>query len=267
MSFKIAYGAGHNDKTANGIPEYLHKPKMNEWRLNDRVARYFAEAASMYEDVELLRVDDPKGQAGVNLLERCQKANDWGADFFLSIHHNGGIRGGKGGGLCAFSYKEGTQGAAYRDAIYAACLEAGGIKGNRSQPKQAYSYYVLKYTKMAAVLMEYGFMDSTTDAPIILQDAFAKAQAYATMAGIARVAALQLKPECDPANQKFYRVQVGAFDEKENAQALLEKLKELGFEGFIVEAIREDAADEQVEETAEPATTEDQTEEVHSNDG
>lgn len=28
--FKIAYGAGHNDKTGNGIPEYLRKPFMND---------------------------------------------------------------------------------------------------------------------------------------------------------------------------------------------------------------------------------------------
>ena len=57
--FKIAYGAGHNDSTTRGIPTYIHQPWTNEWRLNDRVARYFAEAAAQYEDVELLRVDDP----------------------------------------------------------------------------------------------------------------------------------------------------------------------------------------------------------------
>ena len=271
MSFKIAYGAGHNDKTTRGIPESMHKPRMNEWRLNDRVARYFAEAAAMYENVELLRVDDPLGQKPVSLYGRCNEANTWGADFFLSIHHNGGIKGGKGGGLCAFCYKEGTKAAEYRDEIYATCLEDGGIKGNRSQPKQAYGFVVLAATKMPAVLMEYGFMDSTTDVPIILTDAFAKAQAYATMRAIAKVANLKLKPENDPANQKIYRVQVGAFNEKENALAQLEQLKEAGFEGFIVEHILEQAEEEQIEEeTKEPAAEETATEteeEGKSNDG
>lgn len=190
--FKIAYGAGHNNSTSNGIPTSLHSPRVNEWFLNDRIARYFAEAAKAY-DVELLRVDDPKGIEPTVLANRVKKANDWGADFFLSIHHNAGINGGSGGGLVAFSYKEGTVGAAYREAIYAACIEAGGLKGNRWDATLAEDFYVLKYTTMPAVLMEYGFMDSTTDVPVILKEEFAKAQAYATMEGIAKAAGLEKK--------------------------------------------------------------------------
>ncbi|HCC3219356.1 TPA: SPOR domain-containing protein, partial [Legionella pneumophila] len=37
-----------------------------------------------------------------------------------------------------------------------------------------------------------------------------------------------LKP---PDNQKYYRVQVGAFSNKDNAQATLKKLKTAGFDG------------------------------------
>lgn len=224
--FKIAYGAGHNNFTANGIPKELWAENENEWALNDRVARYFAQAASFY-DVELLRVDDPMGLDKVDLKQRCRKANDWGADFFLSIHHNAGINGGTGGGLVAFCYKENTDSATYRDAIYEACMAAGGLKGDRWDPTLAHGYYVLKNTDMPAVLMEYGFMDSVTDIPVILSEAYAKAMAYATMEGIAKVAGLQ---------KKLYRVQVGAFREKKYAQSLLEQLKEAGYEAFITEA-------------------------------
>lgn len=187
--FKIAYGAGHNNQTSNGIPTSLHSPRVNEWVLNDRVARYFAEAAKDY-DVELLRVDDPQGVAPTVLADRVKKANDWGADFFLAIHHNAGINGGSGGGLVAFSYKEGTIGAAYRDAVYTACIAAGGLKGNRWDATLAEDFYVLKYTNMPAVLMEYGFMDSTADVPVILQESYAKTMGYATMEGIAQAAGL-----------------------------------------------------------------------------
>ena len=190
--FKIAYGAGHNNSTSNGIPTSLHSPRVNEWYLNDRIARYFAEAAKAY-DVELLRVDDPKGVEPTVLANRVKKANDWNADFFLAIHHNAGINGGSGGGLVAFSYKEGTIGAAYREAIYAACIAAGGLKGNRWDATLAEDFYVLKYTNMPAVLMEYGFMDSTTDVPVILQESYAKAMGYATMEGIAKAAGLTKK--------------------------------------------------------------------------
>ena len=197
--FKIAYGAGHNNATSNGIPTSIHTPRVNEWYLNDRVARYFAEAAKAY-DVELLRVDDPKGIEPTVLASRVKKANDWGADFFLAIHHNAGINGGSGGGLVAFSYQEGTVGAAYREAIYTACIAAGGLKGNRWDATQAEDFYVLKYTNMPAVLMEYGFMDSTTDVPVILTEEYAKAMGYATMEGIAKAAGL-VKKDTPPASQ------------------------------------------------------------------
>ena len=227
MAFKIAYGAGHNNKTANGIPLELCSPKVNEWQLNDKVARYFAQAAMQYEGVELLRVDDPQGVQPVDLAGRCIMANNYDADFFLSIHHNGfqGIPW-NGGGLVAFSYPGSTKGAIYRDAIYEACIAAGGIVGDRATPKATANFQVLRETNAPAVLMEYGFMDSRVDAPIILTDAYAKKMAYATMDGIAKVKGLKKK--------SLYRVQVGAFRNPENARALIEQLRQAGFEGFLV---------------------------------
>lgn len=193
--FKIAYGAGHNLYTAGKrLDKALDPAETREWVLNDRVARYFAEAAAQYEDVELLRVDDPTGKTNVNLHARCARANKWKADFCLAIHHNAGVKLGRGGGIVAYSCPGSDTGAKYRDAIYEACIDAGGLKGNRSTPKQAYGYYVLKNTDAPAVLMEYGFMDSKTDAPVILTEVYSKLVAYATMDGIAMVKGLKKKP-------------------------------------------------------------------------
>jgi peptidoglycan hydrolase-like protein with peptidoglycan-binding domain len=172
----------------------LDPNKTKEWVLNDAVARHFAEAASEYEDVELLRVDDPAGVAPVNLYKRSMKANDWGANFFLSIHHNGfEAKVWKGGGLVAFSYPGSTKGAQYRDAIYDACIKAGGLVGDRATPKATANFQVLRQTDAPAVLVEYGFMDSAVDGPVIITDAYAKAMGYATMEGIAKIAGLKKK--------------------------------------------------------------------------
>ena len=192
MSFKIAYGAGHNLYTpGRRIPQSLDDNQTKEWVLNDRVARYFAKAAGEYENVELLRVDDPEGQREVDLSARSITANNWAADFCLAIHHNGGINLGTGGGIVAYSYPGSTKGAAYRDAIYDACIAAGGLKGNRTSPCLTENFQMLRQTNAPAVLMEYGFMDSATDAPVILQEAYARLVAYATMEGIAKVAGLK----------------------------------------------------------------------------
>lgn len=193
--FKIAIDAGHYLGTpGKRVPKKLDPAQTREWVLNDRVARYIAEAAKQYEDVETFRVDDPTGKKFVSLATRCKKANAMGADLYHSVHHNAGIKLGSGGGIVAFAYKENTKAAEYRDAIYAACIAAGGLVGNRADPTQATrSLYVLKHTKAPATLVEYGFMDSTTDAPVILQESYSKLVGYATMEGIAKAAGLKKK--------------------------------------------------------------------------
>lgn len=194
MAFKIAYGAGHHRYTSgNKVEKQLDPNETREWVLNDRVAKYFAEAAKQYEGIELLRTDDTDGEKVVSLEARCKKANEWGADFCLSIHHNAGANLTAAGGIVAFSFPGSTKGAAYRNAIYEACIDAGGLKGNRSQPKTTANFYVLRYTHAPCVLMEYGFMDSKTDVPVILQDSYSKKVAYATMEGIAKAAGLAKK--------------------------------------------------------------------------
>jgi N-acetylmuramoyl-L-alanine amidase len=228
MSFKLAIGAGHYLGTAGRrVPTALDPASPKEWQLNNRVAGYVAEAAQLYEGVELLRVDDPAGTQKILVEDRCKAANDWGADFCLSIHHN--AYQGKpwnGGGVTIFSCPGSVKGRQYRDAIYDAVIAAGNLRGNRAQPKQEKAYIALKQTKAPAVLVEYGFMDSKTDVPVILTEEYAKAVGYATMEAIAKVAGLKKKPQ-------LYRVQVGAFAEKKNAQAMLDKLEKAGFAGYI----------------------------------
>ena len=235
MSFKIAVDAGHGLNTAGKrVNKALDPAETREWTLNDRVTRHFIEASKQYEGVEILRVDDTTGKTDVSLADRCKKANEWGADLYLSSHHNAGINLGNGGGIVAYAYKEGGTAAKYRDAIYNACISAGGLKGNRSDPTLTANFYVLKNTKAPAVLMEYGFMDSRADAPVILTEAYSKLVAYATMEAIAKVAGLKKKsstatPATTNTSGKIYRVQIGAFSVKENAEKQLAKAKAAGF--------------------------------------
>lgn len=198
MSFKIAYGAGHRLVTAGKeFPAELDPNQTKEWTVNDRVARYFAEAAEQYDGVELLRVDDPDGMAAISVEQRNKAANDWGADFCLSIHHNSAGRVFSGGGVVAY-VGPGVDSLtrSYQSALYNAVIAATGLKGNRATPLATANLAMCNGTIAPAVLMELGFMDSTVDAPIILTDAFSKAAGYALMEGIASVAGLT---KSDPA--------------------------------------------------------------------
>jgi N-acetylmuramoyl-L-alanine amidase len=132
--------------------------------------------------------------------------------------------------VTAFSCPGSVKGKQYRDAIYNAVIAAGGLRGNRASPKQEKGYIALKQTKAPAVLMEYGFMDSRADAPVILTEDYAKAVGYATMEAIASVAGLKKNPA-----ETLYCVQVGAFKNKKYAYKMLENLKSAGFDGYITE--------------------------------
>ena len=189
--FQLALDAGHYLETAGRrVSKKFDKNQTREWVLNDRIARYIAQYAGEYADLEVLRVDDESGKTSVGLQARCDRANKWKADFYLSIHHNAGILGGKGGGIVAYGYKKPHT---CRDAIYNACVNATGLQGNRSKPLVSKGFHVLKYTKMPAVLIECGFMDSSVDAPIILTEDFAKKMARAMLEAIARCYGLTKK--------------------------------------------------------------------------
>lgn len=201
--FKIAYCGGHYINTpGKRCLKSLDPNETREWVLNDRVADHFAKAAAEYEGVELLRTDDPTGKNDISIKSRTKKANDWGADLYVDMHHNAGINGGSGGGVVAFCYPGSSQGKKYRDAIYESVIAAGGLRGNRSQPLQEKKFDSLRYADAPAVLMEYGFMDSRTDVPVILDEAYSKVVAYATMEGIAMVAGLKKKTVAEPATTK-----------------------------------------------------------------
>lgn len=190
--FKIAYCAGHYLQTpGKRVPKALDPDETREWTLNHRVADAFARTAALYADVQLLRTDDPTGKSDIPISARTASANTWGADLYIDMHHNAGIGLGTGGGVIAFCYPGSEAGKAYRDAIYEAVVAAGDLRGNRAQPLQEKEFDSLRLSKMPAVLMEYGFMDSRTDHPVIAQEAYANAVGAATMEAVAKLAGLK----------------------------------------------------------------------------
>lgn len=172
---KIVLDPGHGAFTAGKrCLKSIDKNETREWALNDRIVDKVQEKLAEYENVEILRVDDPTGNKDVSLAQRVKAANDFKADLYCSFHHNAGINGGNGGGLTVITYDNRNTLVDLRNKLYDCLINAGGIKGNRSNPKYANAgLYVLKHTKMNAVLCEHGFMDSTVDTPIILTNEYA----------------------------------------------------------------------------------------------
>lgn len=232
---KIALGAGHGINSAGKrCMKSIDPSETREWWLNDRVCDYIERYLSDYDGYELLRLDDSDdGEENVPLAARVGAANRWGADLYLSIHHNAGINGGSGGGIVCYTHPQSSkESVLWRDALYDALIAHTGLKGNRSDPKTTENYYVLRETDMPAVLLELGFMDSTTDVPIILTEEHAEGCARAIVETLVKRGGLTKKEAPQPGT--LYRVQVGAFVERDNAERLMEELREKGYKPFIV---------------------------------
>lgn len=176
MAFKLALSAGHYLYTSGKrCLKSLDPNETREWWLNDRIADRIEVLLKEYDGVEVLRLDDTTGQKAIELKERSAASNKWGADFYLAIHHNAGINGGKGGGIAAYIYngKVGSATPVWQKEIYNELIKLTGLKGNRSTPLAKANLHECREPNCSAVLLELGFMDSKTDVPIILTQDFA----------------------------------------------------------------------------------------------
>jgi N-acetylmuramoyl-L-alanine amidase len=109
-------------------------------------------------EVKTSRIDD----RAVELSERSNMANSWGADYFVSIHYNAG----GGDGVEVIHSINGGKGEVLAKAIVSAINKE---TGQNLRPRATYSrtgsngkdyYAVIRGTKMSAVIVECGFIDS-----------------------------------------------------------------------------------------------------------
>lgn len=94
-----------------------------------------------------------------SLEEICDVANEWSADYFVSIHCNA-CESHQGTGTETFCYAFGTEAAKFAASIQRKIVAKLGMidRGVREA-----SYQVLRCTDMPAVLIECGFIDNNDD--------------------------------------------------------------------------------------------------------
>lgn len=95
-----------------------------------------------------------------SLQARCNGANEWQADYFISIHTN--AFNGTASGCEAYSFPNDTESIRIGEGILSA-INAQTQLRNRGM-KDGSHLYVIKNTKMPALLVEMGFIDNQTDA-------------------------------------------------------------------------------------------------------
>ncbi len=127
----------------------------------------------------------------IDLSQRARLANNWGADYFASIH----INAAGGTGFETFRYDKlsassstGKQQTIVHDAIYNKIKEK---IGDRDRGTKSKNLAVLRETKMPAILTENLFIDRKEDAALLKQDSFLNLLAEGHAEGIAAAVGLK----------------------------------------------------------------------------
>ena len=157
-------------------------------------------------------------------FEKAQIANHAGADFFVSIHRNSSPQPNQYNGVETLVYDKSGIKLEMAENINEA-LEEVGFKnlGVKARP----GLVVLRRTRMPAVLVEVGFINSDVDNQLLDEKFDETAQAIAD--GILET----IVPE-EEMKEMLYRVQVGLFRNRDNAQRLNYELLEQGYPSFIM---------------------------------
>jgi len=223
---RIVLDAGHGGHDPGAVANGL-----KEKDLTLSIVKHIGRLLSEYEGVEVhyTRTDD----RFLELSERAAIANKLKADYFISVH----INAGGGTGFESYIYNGNVSQAtiACQNVIHAEIMKA--IGNVRDRGKKRANYAVLRETKMPAILTENLFIDNKTDAVKLKDAKFIEAVARGHVLGIAKAFGLKKKAAPAPSTSApagtLYRVQVGAFSNRANAEALVKKLKALGFDAFV----------------------------------
>jgi N-acetylmuramoyl-L-alanine amidase len=158
-------------------------------------------------------------------FEKAQIANDADADYFISFHRNSSAEANQYNGVEVLLYDKSGVKLEMAENILGAMGELGFREiGVKERP----GLVVLRRTKMPALLLEIGFINSDEDNK--LYDA-KKAEIAQAIAG----AILGTLDQETVESPEYYRVQTGAFKVRANADRLLYQLQDQGYPAFLLE--------------------------------
>lgn len=229
---KIMLDAGHGYETAG-----KRSPDgMKEYEFNRSVADEVRKLLREYEDVTVFMAHSD--DRDVPLQDRTDIANRLDVDCYISIHANAyGTGWNNVRGIETYIYvtKPKTAHELARK-IHDSLIGATGMK---DRGVKTADFHVLRETRMTAVLVECGFMTNKEDATLLRSASYRRICAVAIVNGLREQYRLKLSGGSSGGatfpGKSLFRVQVGAFHERKNAEQLAERLHKDGYEVFIKE--------------------------------
>lgn len=212
----ICIDAGHGGSDSGAIGVNDLKEKDYNLILGDKVINYLKNY-----DVKVVKTRE--SDEFISLEKRVEISNKNKCDLFISIHCNAHTNK-TANGFETYSF---TGNSDLQKLIHKNILNR--IPSLKDRGIKKASYYVLKYTKAKAVLIECAFITNKSDYEILINNidnfALSICQSIVTFLGLKQMD-----------NREVYRVCVGSYTIKENAQNMLKQLEKDGYKPFITKA-------------------------------
>lgn len=226
---KIMLDAGHGFN----VPGKRSPDGMQEYEFNRVAASYAKQFLETYQNVTVYFAHSD--EKDVPIKERTDSANRINVDAYVSIHANAyGTTWNDARGIETYVYPtRPSESVELAQKIQNHLILATGL---RNRGVKTADFHVLRETNMTAVLIECGFMTNQEEARLLRSDAYRKTCADAIVKGIAEQYNLVKKPTPPPPSntpEGLYKVQVGAFANRANADELVRRLKADGYDAFV----------------------------------
>lgn len=217
---KVFIGVGHGGSDPGAVAN-----NVKEKDLNLQIALACKDYLTQYGvEVKMSRTKDENDP----LSEEIRECNIFSPDLAVDIHCN--AANGKGDGAEVFHHYGGGTGKTLATNILDEIIKTGqnsrGVKTRKNSAGQDYYGFIREVTA-PAVIVECAFVDNATDLEILATEGKRKSMGQAIAKGILKTLGVEIQGD------RLYRVQVGAYSVKSNAEAMLEKLKSAGFAGYI----------------------------------
>ena len=218
---KVFIGAGHGGSDPGAVANNTKEKDLNlsiALACRDMLVKHGV-------NVKLSRTKDENDP----LSEEIRECNAFAPDLAVDIHNNAG----GGDGAEVFHHHGGGKGKTLAENILDEIAKVGqnsrGAKTRKNSNGKDY-YGFIRETSCPAVIVECAFVDNPTDLKILATESQRKSVGEAIAKGILKTLGVEI--QC--AKPTLYRVQVGAYLLKSNAEDMHRKLKAVGFDAFIV---------------------------------
>jgi len=160
--YRLCIDPGHGGKDPGAVNKELD---IQEKKINLAVAllmRGYIFTGDYLIDAYMTRHKDEF----ISLRDRCGKASSWKAHAFMSIHTNARpMRGKPGIEIEVYHYPNSKKGKDFANITLGMLLgDVGKIFKVINRGVKEGTYYVLKHTKMPAILVELGFLSDNEEA-------------------------------------------------------------------------------------------------------